>query len=183
VRSPKYPDPVDESPFARMFAELLLLPFGNLTESERARLHEELVHRLGTIELRDQDRGELDDWLTAHSMRVEEFIHGPLRTYSTFRQRDFFRLLARAGCTPCFASVFDSDSSPLLRENAAASLMPVLGSAPYRWALADADARVRRAAAKRVDPTADRELLEIVRRDPDPSVRGALVTAAPSSGG
>jgi hypothetical protein len=183
VDRPKYPNPVDESPFARTFAELLLLPFGNLSENERARLHEELVHRLGTIELREQDRGELDDWLTAHSSRVEEFIRGPLSGYSTFRQRDFFRLLARAGCTPCFASVFNTVSSPLLRENAAASLMPVLGSAPYRWALADGDARVRRAAAKRVDPALDGELLEIVRRDPDPLVRGALVTAASGSGG
>jgi hypothetical protein len=183
VRAPEYPDPVDESPFARTFAELLLLPFGNLTENERARLHEELVHRLGSIELREQDRGELDDWLTAHSARVEEFIHGPLRSYSTFRQRDFFRLLARAGCTPCFAGVFTADSSALLRENAAASLLPPLGSAPYRWALADADARVRRAAARKVEATLDRELLELVRNDPDPSVRAALVAATPSSGG
>ena len=103
-RTPQYPNPVDESPFARTFAELLLLPFGNLTESERARLHEELVHRLGTIELLPADRSELDDWLTANSSRVDDFIQGPLRTYSTFRQRDFFRMLARAGCSPCFAS-------------------------------------------------------------------------------
>jgi hypothetical protein len=180
---PEYPDPVDESPFARLFAELLLLPFGNLSETERARLHEELVHRLGSIELRDEDRAALDLWLTANAARVEDFIHGPLRSYSSFRQRDFFRLLARAGCSPCFASVFKPESTPLLRQNAAASLLPVLGSVPYRWALADADVRVRRAAAGRIDGTLGSEVLELVRRDPDPTVRAALpATATPSSG-
>jgi hypothetical protein len=180
--APQYPNPVDESPFARTFAELLLLPFGTLSENERARLHEELVHRLGTIELREADRGELDDWLTAHSSRVDEFIHGPLRNYSTFRQRDFFRLLARAGCSPCFASVFKPGAAPLLRQNAAASLLPTVGSTPYRWALLDADPRVRRAAAARLDPSIDSTLLELVRRDPDPSVRAAVVAPASSSG-
>ena len=152
--APQYPNPVDESPFARTFAELVLLPFGTLSENERARLHEELVHRLGTIELREPDRAELDDWLTANSSRVDAFVHGPLRTYSTFRQRDFFRLLARAGCSPCFASVFKPEAAALLRQNAAASLLPAVGSTPYRWALLDADPRVRRAAAERLDPIA-----------------------------
>jgi hypothetical protein len=183
VGRPDYPEPVDESPFARTFAELLLLPFGNLTESERARLHEELVHRLGSIELQPADQGELDAWLTANSSRVEDFIQGPLRTYSTFRQRDFFRLLARAGCSPCFASVFEPESSPLLRQNAAASLLPILGSSPYEWALQDPDPRVRRAAAARVDATLDPALLDRARRDPDPSVREALDTAAAGGSG
>ena len=183
VATPEYPEPVDESPFARTFAELLLLPFGTLTESERARLHEELVHRLGGIELLPADQNELDAWLTANSSRVEDFIQGPLRTYSTFRQRDFFRLLSRAGCSPCFASVFKPDSSPLLRQNAAATLLPILGSTPYESALRDPDPRVRRAAAARLDPALDPALFDRVRRDPDPSVREALVTAASSGSG
>ena len=159
-----------------------MLPFGNLTESERARLHEELVHRLGTIELLPADRAELDDWLTANSSRVDDFIQGPLRNYSTFRQRDFFRLLARAGCSPCFASVFTPDATPLLRQNAAASLLPILGSTPYESALRDPDPRVRKAAAARLDATLDPALLDRVRRDPDPSVREALAVAVPGSG-
>ena len=180
--APQYPNPVDESPFARTFAELVLLPFGTLSENERARLHEELVHRLGTIELREPDRSELDDWLTANSSRVDGFIHGPLSTYSTFRQRDFFRLLARAGCSSCFATVFKPEAAVLLRQNAAASLLPAVGSIPYRWALLDADPRVRRAAAARLDPSIDPTLFDLVRRDPDPSVRAALVAAASGSG-
>jgi hypothetical protein len=172
---PQWPTPVDESPFARLFAELLLLDPGDLSESERARLREELVHRLGGVELLEADRGELGDWLRANAARVESFIQGPLRSYSSFRQRDFFRFLARAGCSPCFASVFQASSSggapALLRENAAASLVPAVGSGPYRWALLDEDPRVRRAAAKRIDGSLDPALVELVRRDPDASVR------------
>jgi hypothetical protein len=174
ARQPVWPNPVDESPFAHMFAELLLLDLGDLTESERARLREELVHRLGTVELRDEDRGALDDWLTANQSRVESFIAGPLASYSTFRQRDFFGFLARAGCTPCFARVFRPESAVKLRENAAASLHPLLGAPAYRWALDDGDPRVRRAAAKRLDASLDPALHELARRDPDPSVRAAV---------
>ncbi len=113
---------------------------------------------------------------------MEGFIQGPLSTYSTFRQRDFFRLLARAGCAPCFAPVFKPEAAVLLRQNAAASLLPAVGSTPYRWALLDEDPRVRRAAAGRLDPSMDSTLFELVRSDPDPSVRAALVAAAASSG-
>jgi len=178
---PAWPSPVDESPFARLFAELLLLDLASLAESERARLREELVHRLGSVELREEDRAELDAWLRANQARVETFIHGPLRAYSTFRQRDFFGLLSRAGCAPCFSTVWRPDASALLRENAAASLRPAVGSGPYRWALADTDPRVRRAAAKRLDAAQDPELYELVRRDPDPAVR-AVVTVLPAGG-
>jgi hypothetical protein len=181
-RSPVWPQPVDESPFARMFVELLLLPFGELAEADRARLREELVHQLGSIELREQDRRELDDWLTANTARVDDFIHGPLRAYSTFRQRDFFGFLARAGCVPCFVNVFKPDRSPLLRQNAAASLAPELGSSPYRWALDDGDPRVRRAAAEQLDRSLAPDLFDRVRRDPDPSVRAVVAGDASGSG-
>ncbi|HVR30743.1 MAG TPA: hypothetical protein VMS86_14570 [Thermoanaerobaculia bacterium] len=180
LHQPKWPSPVDESPFARLFAELLLLDLGSFAESERARLREELVHRLGGIELREQDRGGVDAWLVANLGRVEGFIHGPLRGYSTFRQRDFFRFLARAGCAPCFASVFRPEVSALLRQNAASSLEPKAGSRVYRWALEDGDARVRRAAAQRLDASLEPGLYDLVRRDPDPSVREA--TAEPAAG-
>jgi hypothetical protein len=153
--APVWPDPVDESPFGRLFLRLLWLDLLETLQPDQQRLlQRELVHRLGTITFREIDRIELRAWIKApqHWQILQDFLQGPLLTMSSWRQRDFFAFLANVGCTRCLELAFADGVASILRENAASRFVPELGEGLYRRALADADPRVRAAAAERLGP-------------------------------
>lgn len=173
---PVWPDPVEESPFGRLFVELLLLELGGLDPVQKALLQRELVHRLGNIRFTELHSTELRVWLQSPDSweRLQSFIHGPLLALSTFRQQDFFAFLANIDCSACLAPILDPKSSPsLLRENAARRLKPSFGPALYRQALRDPDPHVRRAAATRLGPGSSFDLARLALADEDPEVRAA----------
>jgi len=170
---PVWPDPVDESPFGRLFMQLLLLHLDGMEPAQRATLQAELVHRLGTIRFTEIDRLELRVWLKAekHWQLFQDFLGGRLVTLSTFRQQSFFAFLAEIHCTRCFDEIFTPRVHSLLRENAARELVPELGPAPYLAALADPDVRVRRAAAAQLDPSLGPGVMGKALEDGDEEVR------------
>ncbi len=151
-RSPVWPDPVNESPFGRLFVELLWIDLDTLNGEEKRILRAELAHRLGGITFTEEDGGKLRAWLLEQGNRatLEHFLfQGPLLSLSTFRQRDFFAFLANIGCVSCLENVFRPETPSILRENAASRLRPELGEELFRRALTDPDPRVREEAAKR----------------------------------
>lgn len=174
--APVWPDPVDESPFGRLFLQLLLLEPGGMQPAQRAQLRAELVHRLGTIDFAESDRAGVRDWLAEemHWQRFQEFVHGPLLTLSTFRQRSFFAFLAAVDCGECLRPLLLDPSLPsLVRENAASQLRPAVGSDVYLLALADPEPRVRRATVEQLDLRLEARVFEKALRDEDGEVRGA----------
>ncbi len=171
--APVWPDPVDESPFARLFLRLLWVDLGNLQPEQRRELREELVHRLGTIAFAEIDRIELRAWLYSDEgwSQLEDFFGVSMRNLSTFRQKDFFSFLANIHCSRCLELVFDDGYPSLLRENAAGRFVAALGPDLYRRALADADPRVRLAAARRLDPALGWDVILEAAANEDPDVR------------
>jgi len=170
---PVWPDPVDESPFGRLFIRLLWLDMEELDPFQRRLFRAELVHRLGRITFAEIDQIELRAWLQASAnwQQLTEFLEGPLLSLSTFRQQDFCAFLANITCDNCLELVFDRSMSPLLRENAAGKLRPELGAKLYLQALDDPEPRVRRAAVARLELEVGSEAVLKAMRHSDPVIR------------
>lgn len=175
--APVWPDPVDESPFGRLFVQLLLLDFDKLPIDQQRQLRAELVHRLGRIAFAEIDQIELRAWLHGEPQweRFWSFVRGPLLDLSTFRQRDLFAFLASLECRDCFHRIFTGELPAILRENAASQLRPSLGEAVYGLALKDPHPRVRHHAAERISRSMDRDLLLAASHHADPEVRRLAV--------
>ena len=187
---PIWPDPVDESPFGRLYIELLLRDFENFTADQQRELRAELVHRMGRIEFQEIDAIELRAWLHGPDQwgHFWDFVKQPLLHMSTFRQQDFFAFLSALECRDCFTKVF-AELPSIQRENAALKLRPSLGAEVYRAALADVHPRVRQRAASRLDAAMAPDILQIATQHADAEVRrraiealSAAQTPAPSAG-
>jgi hypothetical protein len=170
---PIWPDPVDESPFGKLFLELLLLEFESLGTNDRSTLQAELVHRLGAISFEEEHQLELRVWLATpqHADQLRAYLEREIFNLSTFRQRDLFAFFANIACTACLAEMLDPARPSLLRENAASQLQPHLGATLYLQALADHDPRVRLAAAGRLAPTVDKAVARKAIEHSDEAVR------------
>lgn len=177
--APQWPDPVNESPFAKLFLELLFLDFENLSSTSRRQLRSELIHRLGRIQILPEDQAAIRDWLNDETKQqwLETFRQASLLHLSTFRQRDFFTFLANASLDDTLIKVFALETPSILRENAASGLHPGVGAEVFELALDDPSPRVRRAAATRIGPNLPSELLRKVAEDPDLDVRQAAERA------
>lgn len=182
-RAPRWPDPVEESPFGQLFVQLLFLDFDNLPADQRTLLRAELAHRLGRIEWTETDRLALQTWLDQepHATKLREFLGPPLLRMSTFRQQDFFHFLASLGCTSCFAQILSPDRPSILRENAVRNLRPSLGAEPYLLAFEDPDRRIRYLAADRLGPDSPLDARRRAFSDPDPELRNRAAAALAAS--
>ncbi|MEM8962823.1 MAG: hypothetical protein AAGD38_15165 [Acidobacteriota bacterium] len=172
--SPVLPEPIDESPFARLFLQLVLLELDSRFEPDQARtLRHELMHRLGQMHFGELDAMETRAWLRGEPQwgRLRSFMDEQLVNLSTYRQRDLFIFLGRIGCAACLRPMFSTSTPDLLRENAALALRPELGTELYRLALADTEPRVRRAAASRLGSYVDLELIALMNADTDAEVQ------------
>lgn len=176
---PKWPDPVNESPFAKLFLELLYVDFDELSADRRRRLRSELIHRLGRIRILPEDQAAIRAWLAEDDREewLANFRRRSLLHLSTFRQRDFFSFLASAGLDEALGETFSGESPSILRENAALGLHPTVDPRLFEMALSDRSSRVRRAAAGRLAPTLPTELLQRAVNDDDPDVRLAAQQA------
>lgn len=171
----EWPEPVDESPFGRLFYQLLITELDGLTAHQTEQLRRELIHRLSRIAFNPDDKVTLRTWLLGDLQwaRLNNFLAGPVRTMSTFRQREVFTFLANIDCGFCLEQLLEERAPELVRENAASRLHPGLGPRPFRLALADPEPRVRRLAAERLGPGMPADLYTRLRDDPDPGVRAA----------
>jgi hypothetical protein len=171
---PELPPPIDRTPFAELFLDLLMTSkLGNVEPSVRQSLDAELVLLLGDLALSDEQREKLRLRLESEptSTWLRAFVPGTLPGISSSRQRAFFDFLAATGCAACFAAIPDEPGAWILRENAASRLRPELGRDLLQRFLADAVPRVRREAIQHLDPKRDRDLLQAARADQDEQVR------------
>ncbi len=173
---PKWPDRVNESRFAQLFLELLYLDFEELSVGSRRHLRSELIHRLGRIEILPEDQATIHRWLAEgnHQEWLDTFRRTSLLHLSTFRQRDFLSFLAQARLDEGLRQVFSSETPSILRENAALGLVPDVPLDIWQLALNDANARVRRAAASRLDVRSPMPLLMAAADNGDAEVQQAI---------
>lgn len=177
--APAFTNPSAAAPYARLFVELLWLDTGGLASEDRTLYCSELADRLGSTEVTGLPAIELRAWVhnPRHWEKLDAFVRGPLLQLSSFRQRDFFTFFASLRCGDCLELAMADDVPSILRENAAARLVPELGAEPYRRALRDPDPRVRHAAAARLKG-ADPEVLREASEHEDPVVRRLAARAS-----
>jgi len=178
--APAFTNPAAAAPYARLFVDLLWLDTGGLEAAERTLYYSELVDRLGPTEVTGLSAIELRAWVMSPRSweSLDAFVRGPLLRLSSFRQRDFFTFFASLRCGDCLELALREDVPSILRENAAARLVPELGAGPYRRALRDPDPRVRHAAAARLGAGLDAELLRQAAEHSDPEVRRLAARAS-----